>query len=225
MRYVLFAALVLCGAAAAEQPLTIDLNNALERARTYSTQFLAAGIATSLAHEDTVQARAARLPTLSALNQYIYTQGNGTPSGVFVANDGVHIYNEQAVMHADLFSATRNAEYRRAIAAEAAARARAEIAGRGLFVTVVQSYYGLIVSERRAANAKASLDEAERFADITRKQEAGHAGLVFDHEDAHRRNNRRYQGNQGTDGTVHAAKNALGQFRLSQPIPVEPLTS
>ena len=33
-----------------------------------------------------VKAQAGRLPTLSAFNQYIQTEGNGTPSGVFVAN-------------------------------------------------------------------------------------------------------------------------------------------
>ena len=53
------------------------------------------------ARQDTVQARAARLPSVNAFNQFIYTEGNGTPSGVFVANDGVHVYNEQAQVHQD----------------------------------------------------------------------------------------------------------------------------
>src|SRR5450759_4386223 len=124
--------------------LSFDLQGALDRARTYSQQYVAAGLASALAHEDRVQAKAALFPTLNALNQYIYTQGNGTPSGVFVANDGVHIYNEQATVHAELFSLTRRADYRRTIAAEAVARARQEIAARGLVATVVQSYYALI---------------------------------------------------------------------------------
>jgi hypothetical protein len=85
-----------------------------------------------------VQARAALFPSLNALNQYIYTQGNGTPTGVFVANNGVHIYNEQAVVHAELFSVTRRAEYQRTIAAEAVARARQDVAARGLIATVVR---------------------------------------------------------------------------------------
>jgi hypothetical protein len=55
---------------------------ALGLARAYSQQFLTAGIAAQLAHEDRVQAKAAFFPTLNAFNQYIYTQGNGTPSGV-----------------------------------------------------------------------------------------------------------------------------------------------
>jgi outer membrane protein TolC len=157
----------------AAQTLTIDLTEALRRARDYNQQFLSAGISAALAREDRIQAKAAQLPNLNALNQYIYTQGNGTPSGVFVANDGVHIYNEQAVLHADLFSVAKRAEYRRTIAAEAAARAKQDIAARGLVATVVQNYYSLIVAQRHAANARQSLDEAQRFLDITQKQERG----------------------------------------------------
>jgi outer membrane protein TolC len=153
--------------------LSFDLQGALDRARTYSQQYVAAGLASALAHEDRVQAKAALFPTLNALNQYIYTQGNGTPSGVFVANDGVHIYNEQATVHAELFSLTRRADYRRTIAAEAVARARQEIAARGLVATVVQSYYALISAQRHLANGARSVDEARRFLDITQKQEAG----------------------------------------------------
>src|SRR5258706_7878393 len=133
--------------AQAPNPLTIDLTEALRRARDYNQQFLSAGITAALAREDRIQAKAAQLPNVNALNQYIYTEGNGTPSGVFIANDGVHVYNEQAILHADLFSPARRAEYRRTIAAEAAAKAKQDIAVRGLAVTVVQNYYSLIVAQ------------------------------------------------------------------------------
>jgi outer membrane protein TolC len=157
----------------AGEPISLDLTGALQRAREYSQQFLSAGIAAASAREDRIQARAARLPTLNAFNQYIYTQGNGTPSGVFVANDGVHIYNEQATVHAELFSFARKAEYQRAIAAEAAATARRDIAARGLIATVVTNYYALVTAQRHEANARRSLEEARRFLDITQKQERG----------------------------------------------------
>ncbi len=161
-------------------PLT--LQDALDRARAYNQQFLAAGLAVASAHEDRVQAKAALLPSLSALNQYIYTEGNGTPSGVFVANDGVHIYNEQAVVHGELFSLTHQADYRRARAAEAVARAKLDVARRGLVATVVQNYYGVVTGQRHLKNAQASLDDALRFLDISQKQEAGgevaHADVV-----------------------------------------------
>src|ERR1700730_16209025 len=104
--------------AAATGPVSLNLNDALQRAREYSQQYLAANIAISLAREDRVQARAAQLPTLNYFNQYIYTQGNGRPCGVFVDNDGVHVYNSQAVVHEELFSFTARAQYRRTLAAE-----------------------------------------------------------------------------------------------------------
>src|SRR5450759_4534439 len=153
--------------------LSFDLQGALDRARTYSQQYVAAGLASALAHEDRVQAKAALFPTLNALNQYIYTQGNGTPSGVFVANDGVHIYNEQAVVHQELLSLVRRGELDRALAAEAIARAKVDVAVRGLNLTVIQNYYAIVVAQRKYTNTQASVQEAERFFDITQKLERG----------------------------------------------------
>lgn len=154
-------------------PLSIDLANAIDRAKAYSPQFQAAGIAALSAREDRIQAKAALLPNVNLLNQYTYTQGNGTPSGVFVANNGVHLYDEQATVHADLFSPGKLADYRRTVAAESIARARQSIAVRGLVTTVVQAYYAVISAQRRVENARRSLEEATRFQDITQKQERG----------------------------------------------------
>jgi outer membrane protein TolC len=153
--------------------LTLTLQDALERARKVAQQYRSAVIAAELAHEDRVQAKAALLPTVNWFNQYIYTQANGTPSGVFVANDGVHIYNNQAIVHGDIIAPGKRADYQRAIAAEAAARAKADIAARGLAATVVQNYYSLLAAQRKYANAQQSLTEARQFAGITRKLEAG----------------------------------------------------
>jgi outer membrane protein TolC len=153
--------------------LTISLKEAFERARTYGLQIQAADILARLAHEDRVQARAGALPSLNALNQFIYTEGNGTPSGVFVANDGVHVYNEQAVVHQEVLALARRGEIRLAAAAEAVARARVEIAARGLNAIVVQDYYGIASAEQKAMNAERSLSEARRFLDVTQKQEGG----------------------------------------------------
>jgi outer membrane protein len=176
MRKALLTA-VLCAPIAlrgqAGNPLSIDLADALSRARAYSPQFLAAGIVSSSAREDKVQAKAALLPTVEAVNGYLYTQGNDTPEGVFVSNNGVHVYDEQATVHADVFSFAKQAEYRQAIAAEAAARARQDIARRGLAATVISSYYGLVSAQRHVVNARRSLDEARNFEDITRKLEQG----------------------------------------------------
>ena len=181
----LTAMAVICAAAAFGQPAPgpapIGLREALSRAKKYNPQYQAAAVAGAIAHEDSVQARAGFAPALSYLNQYIYTEGNGTPSGVFVANDGVHVYNSQGVAHEDL-SLAKFADYKRLIAAEAVARARTEIAARGLTVTVVGNYYALASAGRKLDNARKSLDEANRFLDITRKQERGgevaHADVV-----------------------------------------------
>lgn len=163
-------------------PSPISLREAIERAHRYSGQLETTETALRLAHEDRVQARAAKLPTASGLNQYIYTEGNGTPSGVFVANDGVHVYNEQLVGHEDLLALVRRGEVRAASAAEAIAAAKASIAERGLNLTVVQDFYGLAVAERKLEDARKTLDEAQHFVDITQKQERGgeaaHADVV-----------------------------------------------
>ena len=122
----------------------ISLEDALARARQFGGQIQSANLAAQQAREDSVQARAAKLPTVNAFNQFIYTEGNGTPSGVFVANDGVHIYNEQAVVHEELLTLVRHGEVNRALAAEAIARAKVAIASRGLNVTVIQDYFAIV---------------------------------------------------------------------------------
>ncbi|HWB82965.1 MAG TPA: TolC family protein [Bryobacteraceae bacterium] len=167
------------GAAA---PLRLTLSDALARARANSQTLLAANTAALLAHEDRVQARAALLPSLSGLSQFIYTEPNGTPSGVFVSNDGPHVYNDQLLVHGDIFAPSKRADYQLSIAAEAVAQAKAEVAARGLNATVVQLYYAMVVAQRKYVNAQQSLQEATQFADLTQKQEQGgevaHADVV-----------------------------------------------
>ncbi len=151
----------------------ISLQDALERARTNNQSLQFARLSTALAREDRIQAKAGLLPSLNYGNQYIYTQGNGTPSGVFVSNDGVHVYNSQGNIHEDVFSYGRLIEYRRVALAQAITAAKAEIVARGLAATVVQSYYALVVAQRRNINAQQSREEAQRFLDITEKLETG----------------------------------------------------
>ncbi len=143
----------------------------------YGGQVQTANLAVLQAAEDRFQAQMASRPTVSAFNQYINTQGNGTPSGTFVANDGVHVYNEQAVIHEEALMLVRHGEFNRAMAAEAVARAKMDVAARGLNGTVIQNYYAIPqAAQRKAANTQTSVAEAERFVDITQKQEkAGEA--------------------------------------------------
>jgi outer membrane protein TolC len=171
---ILLSSLALCpGAYAQTPPLNLTLPDALQRAKQYAQQIYTANIAALLAHEDTVQAKAALLPTVDGLSQYIYTQSNGTPSGAFVSNDGPHVYNDQAIVHADLYNPGKRADYHKTMAAEAVAHAKADLAARGLIGTVVQNYYGMVVAQRKISNAAQSLKEAQSLLDITQKQEAG----------------------------------------------------
>jgi len=163
-------------------PLTITLADALQRAKQYGGQIQSANLAVMQASEDRFQARAATLPSVSAFNQFIYTEGNGTPSGVFVANDGVHIYNEQAIVHEEVLAYVRKGEVRRALAAEAVARAKVDVAARGLSGSVIQDYFAIVAAQRKVANTQAGITQARSFLDITQKQEKGgeaaHADVI-----------------------------------------------
>ena len=160
--------------------ITLTLQDAMQRARQYSQQVYSANIAAQLAHEDAVQAKAALLPTAEAQSAYIYTQPNGTASGVFVPNDGPHVYIDQLNVHADVFDPAKRADYRRTLAAEAVAKARKDIAERGLVATVSQNYYSMVAAQRRITNAQSSLKEARDFQDLSEKQERGGEAAVVD---------------------------------------------
>ena len=125
-----------------------------------------------LAREDRVQSRAALLPGVDYNNGFIYTEGNRTASGVFIANNGVHEYVSQGAVQQSL-GVGQIAEYRRTTAAQALARAKAEIAARGLVVTIVQAYYGLEAAESKVASVQAANEEAQRFLTMSRQLEQG----------------------------------------------------
>jgi outer membrane protein len=162
-------------------PITLTFAQALARAREYGIDLQTANIAALLAREDRIQAKAALLPQTQQVDEFIYTEPNGTPSGVFVPNDGPHIYYVYAQAHED-FSFARRADYRRAQAAEALAQAKADLAARGLFATLAQDYYGLVIAQRKLVNAEQTLRDAQAFQDITEKLEKGgeaaHADVI-----------------------------------------------
>src|SRR5215471_4130683 len=168
----------------AAPPPLITLQDALDRATKLDVQFQLAVSNATIAREDRVQARAALLPGISQTTQLLQTQGNGiTPNGRFVTNDGVHVYRSWGVGHQEISAETfLKSSYRRAQAAEALASARVEIAQRGLALTVTKNYYTLITSQRKYATAQQSVQQAQRFLDITRQQEnagqAAHSDVV-----------------------------------------------
>ena len=153
-------------------PLTLTLQDAITRARKNNPEYRAALTAYGSAKEDRVQGRAALLPGVNYNAGFLYTQGNGTPTGRFVGANGVHEYISQGNVHQDI-SLQGIADYRRTRAAEAVARARSEIAARGLIVTVVQTYYHFVVAQRKYATAQRAATEGQRFLDISQKLEGG----------------------------------------------------
>jgi outer membrane protein TolC len=178
---LLFALGAFCQAPAPTAPV-IDLSQALARARQYGGQVQAANLALAQATQDRIQARAAALPQVHGVSGYLYTQGNGTPTGVFIANNAVHEYTGQGVAHQELVPLLAHGEQARAAAAEAVARAKVEVARRGLNAVVIQNFYAILAATRKLTNATTSVTEASHFVDITRQLEGGgeaaHADVV-----------------------------------------------
>jgi outer membrane protein TolC len=158
--------------AGAPAPLVLTLTDALARARSNSVAFQAALTDQGIAQNDRVQAGAALLPSVTYNNTFTYTQGNGTTVGRFIANNGVHEYLSQGNVH-QAVGVSLVADYRRAGALASLARAKAEIAGRGLVVAVVQNFYGLIDTQSKYANVQRASAEAERFLQLSQKLENG----------------------------------------------------
>lgn len=153
-------------------PQTLTLQDALERAKKINPDYHSVVTDYKVAKEDKVQSRAALLPNVTFGTTYLYTEGNGTGLVRYIANNSVHEYISQGNVHQDL-SLQNFADFRRTQALEAVAKARAEIAARGLVVTVVQAYYGFAVAERKYATAQRADAEAQRFLDISQKLEKG----------------------------------------------------
>jgi outer membrane protein TolC len=185
----MLAGVLLIGIAAGQQtstpataPLTITLHDALERARVADPQYHAALTDLGVARQDRVQARSGLLPNVNYNNSFIYTQGAGQPAGCattatcpasrYIANNGVHEYISQADAH-QAVSLTNFADYRRSSAALAQAWAKAEIATRGLVVTVTQAYYGLVAAQRKYATAQRASTEAQGFLKISQQLQSG----------------------------------------------------
>jgi outer membrane protein TolC len=167
---------------AAAAPVHLTLQDALDLARKNSTKYQAALTGAGLAREDRTQARDAFLPSVVYNNSAIYTQGTsfeaqsaGAAPVIFIANNAVHEYISQANIH-EAIDVAAVAGWRRASAAAAVARAQAEIASRGLVVTVVQGFYNVAAAQHKLETAKKGAEEGDRFLKIT--QDLEHGGEV-----------------------------------------------
>src|SRR5258707_1951964 len=155
----------------ASQTLRLTLDDGFARARKNSTQFQSAQTDAAIARQDRYQAGAALLPSAAYNNQAIYTQlSNNNPR--FIANNAAHEYVSQANVHESIDLVSISA-FRRASAASALAKARAEIASRGLVVTVVQSYYAVAAAQLKLEAARKNGDEGDHFLNLTQDLEKG----------------------------------------------------
>ena len=167
--------------AAPSPVLRLTLDDALARARKNSTQCQAAQTDAAIARQDRYQAAAALLPSVTYNNEALYTQLNRNGGVTFIANNAAHEYVSQANVHEaiDLVSIS---VFRRANAAAALAKARAEVASRGLIVTVVQSYYSVAAARQKLESAKKNAEEGESFLKLTQELEKGgevaHADVI-----------------------------------------------
>jgi outer membrane protein TolC len=166
-------------ASKASQPLRLTLQGALALARKNSIPFQAAQTDAAIARQDRYQAATALLPSVAYNNQALYTQLNRN-GVIFIANNAAHEYISQANVHESLDLAGVSS-LRRASFAAAAARSRAEIASRGLVVTVVQSYFAVAAAQQKLEAAQRAASEGGRFLKLT--QDLEHGGEVA-HSDA-----------------------------------------
>src|SRR5215471_12973117 len=155
--------------------LRLTLQDALARAQKNSVQFQSALTDSDLARQDRYQAATALLPSVVYNNQALYTQLNKSGNPIFIANNASHEYLSQANVHESLGLADV-AAFRRAAALAAAAKARAEIASRGLVVIVVQDYFAAAAAQQKLLSAQKAAEEGERFLKLT--QDLEHGGEV-----------------------------------------------
>lgn len=166
---------------AVSPPVQITLAEAQQRALKIEPTLLAARAAHRSAVYDRSIARAALLPQANIVGQYLYTESNGRPFGgtlpgesgpVFIANNAVHEYISQFVASENM-SLAAVARYRASGAAQLRAKAEADIAQRGLYAVVTQTYYSVLAADRKLQAADEAEQESHRFVDLTKKLEAG----------------------------------------------------
>ena len=152
------------------EPLRITLADAITRAKKLSPTLATALANARVAAGAATQARAAVLPNVTGISQYLYTEGNGTPAARFIANNGVHEYIAQADVH-QAISGPLLFQYHRAALLKAVAQDQATIAERGLLVTVIQTYSTLYGAEGKLTTAQQTLDAARNFLKITQERQ------------------------------------------------------
>jgi outer membrane protein TolC len=165
----------------ASAPVQLTLRAALDLARKNSTQWQAATTEAAVAHEDRNIARAGLLPGVNFNTSALYTEANSAGGVKYIANNAPHEYISQGNVHQQLDLAAL-ASYRSTAALAAAAKARKEVAVRGLVVTVVQDYFAVAAAEQKLSAARRTSEDGYSFFQLTQNLEKGgevaHADVI-----------------------------------------------
>ena len=155
-------------------PLRLTLQDALALARKNEPMYNSVVTAAGVAGETRAQTRDALLPSVNFNTSAIYTESSHNAAGgvVFIANNAPHEYISQGNVHQQLDLASWET-YRSSAALAAAAKARAEVAARGLVVTVVQNYFAAAAAEKKLESASRTADAGEKFLQLTLALEKG----------------------------------------------------
>jgi outer membrane protein TolC len=152
-------------------PVRVTLQDALNLARKNDPTYHAVVTEAGIAREDRAQSRDALLPGVNFTTSALYTQANANAVR-FIANNAAHEYVSQGNVH-QVFDLASFSSYRRSAALAAATRARAEVAGRGLVVAVVQNYFAVAAAEQKLSAARRTTEEGEKFFALTQSLEKG----------------------------------------------------
>jgi outer membrane protein len=160
--------------AAPGAPLRLTLQDALALARKNEPMYNSVVTAAGVAGETRAQSRDALLPSVNFNTSVISTQSSRNPTTgvIFIANNAPHEYISQGNVHQQLDLASWET-YRSSAAQAAAAKARAEVAARGLVVTVVQNYFAAAAAEKKLESASLTADAGEKFLQLTQALEKG----------------------------------------------------
>lgn len=155
-------------------PVRLTLQDALALARKNEPTYNSVVTTARVAGETRAQTRDALLPGVNFTTSVIYTQGNRNPTTgvVFIANNGTHEYISQGNVH-QLLDLASWENYRSSAALAAAAKAKAEVASRGLVVTVVMNYFAAAAAEKKLDSAARTADAGEKFLQLTQALEKG----------------------------------------------------
>lgn len=149
----------------------ITLQDALALARKNEPNFHSAVTAAAIAGEDRAQSRDALLPNVNFNTSVLYTQPNSLGGVRYIANNAPREYVSQGNVHEQLDVAAF-AAYRRSAAQAAIAKAQAEIASRGLVVTVTHHYFAVADAEQKLDAARRTSGEGDEFLELTKQLEA-----------------------------------------------------